>query len=104
MLELIKGDTKPDLEFTITVDDVAQDLTTASTIELKWIKPDDTVETVSLTAVDLVNGEVKKVWTAGETDIVGYHRGRVVVTWSDDNIQTFPNDGSWYIWAIYSDE
>lgn len=101
MFSLIKGDLEPDMVLTAKLNDVAQDLTTATTINMKWIKPDGTESTVALTAVTLASGIVKRVWVAGDTDMVGYHRGRIVVTWPGAENGTFPNDGSWFIWAVY---
>lgn len=101
MFELIQGDLEPDMDLTVTVNGVAQDLTSATTIELHWVKPDGTVADVTLTPVELLTGQIKYVWLAGDTDVVGYHRGRVVVTWTSGDVQTFPNDGSWHLWAVY---
>lgn len=101
MFELVKGDLEPDMPMIVTVDGTAQDLTAAVSLSLHWMKPDGTVVDVALTAVNLVLGQVKRVWVAGDTDVVGYHRGRIVATWPSGDTQTFPNDGSWVLWAVY---
>jgi NADPH-dependent ferric siderophore reductase len=102
MLELIEGDLEPDMDLAVTVNGIAQDITSATTITLHWLKPNGTVADVTLTAVDLTTGQVKRIWAAGDTSVVGYHRGRVVITWSTGEKQTFPNDGSWHLWVVYS--
>lgn len=89
------------MELTVTVNDIAQDITAADTIVLHWMKPDGTTTDVALTPIDLTTGRVKRVWAIGDTDDVGYHRGRIVITWPTGDQQTFPNDGSWALWAVY---
>ena len=90
------------MTLTVTTDGIAQDLTSASAIVLRWFKPGDLVSTdVALTPVNLLTGRLKRVWVSGDTDVVGYHRGRVVVTWPTGDNQSFPNDGSWFYWAVY---
>lgn len=104
MFELVKGDLDPDMELTVTVNGVAQDLTAATTIKLRWLKPDGTTADVTLTAVNLLAGKVKRVWVVGDTNLVGYHKGRIVITWANGETQTFPNDGSWHIWAVHKSD
>lgn len=94
---LVVGDLEPDMTLTVSAS-----LTGASSYQLLWRKPDGTESTVSLTAVDLAAGQVKRVWVAGDTAMAGVHRGRVVVTWPSAQPQTFPNDGTWFIWYVYS--
>lgn len=104
---LVQGDLDPDMEIDVTAYDatlgdyVAATLTGALSIDLRWKKPDSTVSTVSLTAIDLPTGKVKRVWVAGDTDVVGTHYGQVVVTMAGGEIKTFPNDGSRIIWNVY---
>lgn len=102
MREWIAGDLEPDMPLTVAVDGIGQDITAATAITLHWVKPDGTIVDVALTAVNLLTGQVKRVWVADDTSIVGYHRGRVVITWPSGEPQTFPNDGSWYFWAVYA--
>lgn len=104
MFELVAGDLEPDMPLTVTVDGAAQDLSSATAIMLHWIKPDGTSSDVALTAVELATGQVKRVWASGDTDDVGYHKGRIVVTWASSEPQTFPNDGSFFWWAVYDTE
>lgn len=97
---LVAGDLEPDMPLTATMNDVAEALTGALAIEMRWRKPDGTLALVDLTAVDLATGQVKRVWDAGDSDMVGTHLGRIVVTRSTGEIQTFPNDGSWFAWTV----
>lgn len=99
--EIIEGDLEPDMFLTATVNDEPEDIS-GSTVQLHWKKPDATIVDVDLTAVDLTLGQVKRVWEEGDTDMVGWHRGRIVVTRPGGEVQTFPSDGSWFIWAVYS--
>lgn len=101
MFEIIKGDLEPDLPLTVSVDGVGQDLTSATSYTLHWLKPDGTTADVSLTPIALASGTLKRVWSSGDTNITGYHRARIVVVWPTAQPQTFPNDGSWYYWAVY---
>lgn len=58
-------------------------------------------DTATTARVDLTTGRLKRVWVAGDTDQAGTHRGQLVVTRSNGELQTFPNDGSAFIWNIY---
>jgi hypothetical protein len=98
---VIRGDLTPDMPLTLTTNDTPDDLTAASSIELRWLKPDGTLTTVTLTAVDLATGQVKRVWVTGDTDLVGTHYGQVVVTIPTSLPKTYPNDGSEIIWNVY---
>lgn len=40
----------------------------------------------------------KRVWSAGDSAILGIHKGQVVVTWPGARPQTFPNDYSHVLW------
>jgi len=99
---LIVGDLEPDMELQATENSVPKNLTTATAINMRWKKPDGTVSLVALTAVALATGTVKRVWALGDTDQVGTHYGRIVVIHANSELQTFPSDGSWFVWNIYS--
>ena len=98
---LVVGDLEPDMFLTAAVNGTAKDLSDADTVELRWLKPDGTEVYVSLDEVDFELGQVKRTWVAGDSDDAGVHRGRIVATWAGDEPQTFPNDGSWFIWWVY---
>lgn len=76
-------------------------LTTASSYQLRWLQPNGTVVTVSLTAVGLAAGQIERIWVSGDTSQVGVHRGQVVVTWPDSTTTTYPQDGSYYTWNVF---
>jgi hypothetical protein len=101
MFELVAGDLEPDMPLTVTMNGEAVDLTDATSIVLHWLKPNGAVVDVTLTAVDLATGQVKRVWETGDSAQTGYHKARVKVTWDTGDVQTYPNDGSWLIWAVY---
>ena len=98
--EIVEGDLDPDMQITVLVNGLPLDLTTASLLQMRWQKPDATVVTVSLTAVSLANGQVKRVWAAGDTAQTGEHLARVLVTWASGEVQSFPSDGSYMRWEV----
>jgi hypothetical protein len=53
-----------------------------------------------VTVVDDVNGQVKHVWQAGDTDEVGVFRTEFEATDSLGRIQTYPNDGYYLVEVI----
>jgi hypothetical protein len=42
---------------------------------------------------DIVNGIVEYSWQAGDTDTAGTYYGEIEVTYGDDTVETFPNNG-----------
>lgn len=98
-VELIAGDLDPDLDLTVN-----EDLTDAETVEMFWKLPGSTTRTVTLEVISAAAGSVRYAWQAGDTDVTGVHRCRVVVTWDTGDPQTFPSDGSWFIWWVYPAE
>lgn len=58
-------------------------------------------DTVSTARGNLTTGRLKRVWVAGDTDLIGTHFGQAVVTRANGEVQTFPGDGSHYIWDVY---
>lgn len=101
---LVAGDLEPDMYLTASLDGAADPLDgdEVESIEMRWRRPDGTESTVELTPVSLVAGQVKRVWEAGDTDDVGVHRGRIVVTYDTGEVETYPNDGSWFVWWVYA--
>jgi hypothetical protein len=98
--EIVEGDLEPDMELSVTVNGEVKDLSAAVSYALLWRDPDGTVGTLALEEVDLELGTLRHVWEAGDTDVVGAHRGQVVVTWAEGETQTFPSDGTHYIWFV----
>ena len=42
---------------------------------------------------DAVNGIVEYSWQAGDTDTAGTYYGEIEVTYGDNTVETFPNNG-----------
>lgn len=95
MYSLIQGDLEPDMEI-----DVATDLTGALSVNMRWLRPDGTHSVVGLTVIDLPTGRLKRIWVAGDSDVVGSHRGQVVVTYAGGT-SSYPTDGSPVVWNVY---
>lgn len=53
-----------------------------------------------VTVVDDVNGRIKHVWQAGDTDEIGVYRTEFEATDSLGRIQTYPNDGFYLIEVV----
>ena len=100
---LVQGDLEPDMEIDVTAvqGGAPVNLSGAIQLQLRWRKPDKTDSLVNLVAIDLVNGRVKRVWVTGDSDQIGLHKGQVVVTESNGEIATYPNDGSYVLWYVY---
>ena len=99
-LEYIQGDIPDDMILGVEVNGVAENIDDATQVNLHWVKPDDTETLVALIEEDFALGTVKRVWEAGDTDLAGAHRGRVVVTRSGGELNTFPTDGGWFYWWV----
>ncbi len=77
----------------IVVVDIAAD------VQLRWQKPDGSVEMVTLTNVNRALGQFRRDFVAGDTDQVGTHYAHVIVT--EGGIpKTYPSDGSRIIWFV----
>lgn len=98
---LVRGDLEPDMEIDVATSAGPVDLSGALDVSMRWEKPDGTVVTVELVVIDAPTGRVKRVWASGDSDLPGVHRAQVVVTTSNDEPETFPNDGSFVIWWVY---
>lgn len=92
--DIVRGDTWPPMDI-----DIATDVSTADSVQLRWRKPDGTEYLTSLTAVDLEDGTFMMEWTSDDTDQIGPHHGEVIVI-TDGAVQTFPPDGSKIIWWV----
>lgn len=97
---IVAGDLEPDLPLTCTMNDAVEPIDDALAYVMRWRKPDGTITDVALTAVDLENGQLKYAWQIGDTDDVGTHTGRVIVTRANGDRQTFPSDGKWFSWVV----
>lgn len=97
--DIVQGDLEPDMPMT-----VSSSLVGATSVEMRWKKPSGELSTVSLVIISAAAGTVRRVWVAGDTEEVGKHQCRVVVTWPGSEPQTFPSDGNWAQWYIHARE
>lgn len=105
---IVKGNLAPDLQIVLDVNGTAEDISDASAIVMRWVKPDGTiVEERELVEDDdgggLEAGAVKCVWEAGDTDVVGVHRAVVTVTRGNGDPQSFPSDGTAVLWEVHDE-
>lgn len=97
---MVQGDLEPDMILTLRINGVAEDISDQTAMVMKWKKPDGTTTSVTLTAVDLAAGRVKRVWAAGDTDIPGRHYGQVRITRANGEFQTWPNRIENFQWEV----
>lgn len=89
-----RNDTTNALQATLQdADGVAVNLTGA-TVKFKMRLASSRVTKVdaSATIVTAASGIVKYTWQTGDTDTAGNYEGEFEVTYTDNTIQTFPND------------
>lgn len=89
-IKIVRNDTRPPLEFTITQDGAPVDLTGAT---VKFYMKDATAGTVKISGalcaiVDAVKGKCRYNWIAADTNTLGTYLGEVEVTFPDLKIQT----------------
>lgn len=101
MFEIVAGDLEPAIDIDLTVNGVAQDVSDATgPILMHWRKPDGTEVSVTMSAVNLVLGQVAYQWVSSDTAIAGVHRAQVVVP-RPNGPQTFPGDGAYVRWVVH---
>lgn len=89
-IKLVQGDTRPSLEFTITKEGTAVDLTGAT---VKFYMKNSSTGAVKINGatcsiLDTVNGVCQYNWTTNDTDTAGSYAGEVEVTFPNGSIQT----------------
>lgn len=95
-----KGDTAEPMAIQIFRNDVMFAPDADATVELLWTKPDGTESTVALVEVNRLEGRYRRDWVAGDTDQIGAHRGRVIVTDAQGKERSFPSTTlplTWYV-------
>jgi hypothetical protein len=100
MYRNVQGTPEPAMEIRLTVNGEAVDISDALDHVLRWRKPDGTVTDVALLAIDLATGRLKRVWSDGDTDMIGDHEAQVIVTRANGKEQVFPSDGTTVHWRI----
>lgn len=99
---LVKGDLGRPMDITLGVPAAVAALPTATSVKLLWTKPDKTQTLVDLTVIDAGTAKLERTWIAGDTDMVGLHRGIVQVTNAAGKVISDPDDGTHLLWWIYS--
>lgn len=90
-----QSDDDPVISATLTDDEgAAVDLTNA-TVDFHMAEPrgGQTVVDASATIVDAANGDVEYQWASSDTSKAGRYRAEFQVTYSDGDVETFPNVG-----------
>ncbi len=98
----VQGDLEPDLVLTLVAPGAQAALATNTSLNLDWLRPDGTRVSVPLVLVSTTLFTVKRVWVAGDTTVVGLHRGRVVVTAANGELVSDPasSDGVHHLWWV----
>jgi hypothetical protein len=103
---LNQGDLKPDMLITLAAPGAIAALPTAQSAELLITRPDKTVVLVPLIVVTAGNGTsgavLKRVWSAGDTALVGFYQGVVLITDVNGEQVSDPNNGSPISWQVYA--
>lgn len=104
---LVAGNLESDLRIVLDINGVAEDISDATAITMRWLKPDGSLVTERELVADaagggLAAGAVKCVWVEGETDEVGVHQAQVNVTRGNDEGQTFPSNGTYITWHVHA--
>jgi len=90
-----QNDTSPSLEATLSdVNLVPVNITAAVVMLHMKAIGGAVVLTRQMTITDAENGVVQYDWQAGDTATVGTYYVEFEVTYSDGNVETFPNTGS----------
>lgn len=89
-----QNDTKEPLQATLK-DQAGVVTLTGATVRFHMRKRHSSAAKVDAAAVvvDAPNGVVKYAWQAADLDTPGVYHGEFEVTFSDQTIQSFPNDG-----------
>lgn len=93
-----RGDRRPPIEATLSVEGAAVDLTEAGAVRFHMAPEVNGDAEV----VDAVTGQVRYSWAAGDTDNAGLFDAEFEIEWADGEIQTVPNDG--YIRILVSED
>ena len=90
-----QNDTSPSLEATLSDANLVPVNITYATVMLHMKAISGAVVlTRQMTITDAENGVVQYDWQAGDTATVGTYYVEFEVTYSDGNVETFPNTGS----------
>lgn len=99
---LIQGNLKPSMSIPVTAPGAQAEFATALAFNLRWQKPDGSIVTVPLVVDNTTPNTLMRVWVTGDSDLVGVHRGVVVVTCANGQTTDDPIDGTSMVWWVYS--
>jgi hypothetical protein len=104
MYTAVQGDLAEDMGLIADTNGVPEDISDATEIKLHWVQPDGTTSDVDLVpdTNGLTVGAVKRTWVTGDTDVAGYHRGRITMKRGNGKQETFPSGGAWIYWLVSS--
>lgn len=90
-----QNDTSPSLQATLKDASGAVVDISGSSVRFHMKSVDGTLKVdESMTIVDGVGGVVQYDWVSGDTDTVGSYYVEFEVTYSDNSVETFPNNGN----------
>ena len=92
-----RNDTKPAINVTLAVDGSVVDLTDATVMFHMG-----SIVNATATVVNATAGTVQYEWAAEDTMVAGCYQAEFEVTFSDDSIETFPNDWDGRLTVIIS--
>ncbi len=96
-------DRLPPLDVQLVSDVGPVDLTTATSVKFLMRDVDKTVVINSpMTVINASLGQVRYMWAAGDTDVIGSFKAEIEVIWSGNLAQTFPA-ASYFRVKIYED-
>lgn len=103
---LVAGNLESDLRIVLDINGTPEDISDATAITMRWLKPDGSIVAARTLVADdagggLAAGAVKCVWTAGETDVEGVHQAQVNVVRGNGETQTFPSNGTAITWRVH---
>lgn len=90
-----QGDTSPALVATLTDSDGQAVNLTGASVDFHMRPRGSDTPTVESSGniIDSSGGKVEYPWSDGDTSNAGVYRGEFEVTYGDNTIETFPNDG-----------
>ena len=90
-----QNDTSPTLDATLKdANDAAVDLTGATVrFHMRKVGKGAAVVDSAATIIGALTGQVRYAWSASDTALIGTYNGEFEVTYSDNSVETFPNNG-----------
>lgn len=99
-MNISKGNLFKPLELSLTLNGAPFVILGDDTLSMVWLTPESKTRiTVTPTVVNLLLGQVRYDFTAGQTDEVGSYEGQITITRSGKPI-SFPDDGSYFRWNV----